>query len=91
MKFKFCGGCNPLYDRVAIYEKVKNKDLEIELIILNGCHRGCKKTIKERNYINIQEFFITHSSKYWNEEEIMKWIHKESEKKKRGKKIRKKD
>ena len=83
MKFKFCGGCNPLYDRVAVSQKIKEleKELEIELIILNGCHRGCGKKEEEVSCINIQEFFITHSSEYWNEEEIIKWIYEESKKK----------
>lgn len=74
MVIKFCGGCNPLYDRVSIANRMKQYELKIDILLLNGCHRGCKKGEKEKRNINVQEFFITHSSEEWREEKIIEWI-----------------
>lgn len=74
MIVQFCGGCNPLYDRIYVCNQIKKYDLKIDVLLLNGCHRGCKKRIGEKRYINVQEFFITHSSEEWREEKIIEWI-----------------
>lgn len=80
MKIIFCGGCNPLYKRVEVYEKIKEEleklDSEYEYIILNGCHRGCRKVDNDSKIIGIQEFFIQNPSKNWTEEKIIEWIYK---------------
>ena len=38
MEIRFCGGCNPLYHREKLYEKLKLLSLNEEeiIIILNG-------------------------------------------------------
>ncbi len=80
MKIIYCGGCNPLYKRVEVYEKIKNEllklDLEYEYLILNGCHRGCRKVDLNCKTINVQDFFNQSTTKNWTEEEIIKWIYK---------------
>ena len=63
MKIKFCGGCNPFYDRKKVY-----------IIILNGCQRGCRKILKDKNIINVQEYIINNDLKDINEEKIYNWI-----------------
>ncbi|MBS9775606.1 MAG: hypothetical protein KGV57_00775 [Fusobacterium sp.] len=81
MKIIFCGGCNPLYQRVEVYEKLKELLEEIETgydyLILNGCHRGCRKVDKNLKVIKAQDFFIENSSANWTEEKIIEWILKE--------------
>jgi len=71
IRFKFCGGCNPLYDRKKVYENIKfiikSNELFTNLkreyiIVLNGCQRGCIK-IAELNedlyiVINTQNYLI---------------------------------
>ena len=69
MKIKFCGGCNPFYDRKKLYIMLlKNKEIQKldKIIILNGCQRGCRK--------NIQEYIINNDLKDINEEKIYNWI-----------------
>lgn len=77
MKVKFCGGCNPLYDRKKVYEKLlQNKELaEKDInIILNGCQRGC---IQDENFeINSQEFILANSGKEINKQNLYEWIVK---------------
>ena len=48
MEIRFCGGCNPLYHREKLYEKLKFLTLDLDkevIIILNGCQRGCIKIL----------------------------------------------
>lgn len=79
MKIIFCGGCNPLYDRVKIYEKLKDEleyNNSYDFLILNGCHRGCRKVESNFKIISMQDFFIENSyDKDWTEEKILNWIH----------------
>ena len=59
MKIKFCGGCNPFYDRKKVYIMLlKNKKVQKldKVIILNGCQRGCRKILKDKNIINVPIF-----------------------------------
>lgn len=73
MEIRFCGGCNPLYHREKLYEKLKFLTLDKEvIIILNGCQRGCVKVLENKNIINVQEYLI-HIGKF-DEDEILKWI-----------------
>lgn len=50
---KYCGGCNPTYDRVELVQQIKSRlearflfirhdqqDLD-GLLLINGCHRSC--------------------------------------------------
>lgn len=75
MEILFCGGCNSLYNRMTVYHKMKNRQLEgIDFLILNGCHRGCRKVAMKPKTINVQEFFTTRSSEEWREEKIIEWI-----------------
>ena len=66
MKIKFCGGCNPFYDRKKLYIMLlKNKKIQKldKIIILNGCQRGCRKSLKNKNIINVQEYIINNDLK----------------------------
>ena len=74
MEIRFCGGCNPLYPREKLYEKLKllPPSKEEVIIILNGCQRGCVKALGNKRVINIQEYLV-HIGKF-HEEEILKWI-----------------
>lgn len=74
MEIRFCGGCNPLYHREKLYEKLKllPPSEEEVIIILNGCQRGCVKALGNKRMINIQEYLV-HIGKF-HEEEILKWI-----------------
>ena len=73
MKIKFCGGCNPFYDRKKVYIMLlKNK--KDKVIILNGCQRGCRKSLKDKNIINVQKYIINNDLKDINEEKIYNWI-----------------
>ena len=77
MKIKFCGGCNPFYDRKKLYIMLlKNKEIQKldKIIILNGCQRGCRKSLKDKNIINVQEYIINNDLKDINEEKIYNWI-----------------
>ncbi|QUH26985.1 hypothetical protein [Serpentinicella alkaliphila] len=62
---KYCGGCNPMYDRNALYEAVKVKYSNIYTFhsansnngfdyiwIISGCKRQCVNVeeIKDRGY-----------------------------------------
>lgn len=77
MEIKFCGGCNPLYDRKKVYimllENKKIKNLN-KLIILNGCQRGCKKNLNDKNVIDVQKYIIQNDLKSINEKNIYNWI-----------------
>ncbi|BBA51798.1 hypothetical protein [Fusobacterium varium] len=75
MEIRFCGGCNPLYHREKLYEKLKFLTLDLDkevIIILNGCQRGCIKILENKSTINVQEYLI-HIGKF-DEDEILKWI-----------------
>lgn len=74
MEIRFCGGCNPLYHREKLYEKLKllPPSEEEVIIILNGCQRGCVNALGNKRVINIQEYLV-HIGKF-HEEEILKWI-----------------
>ncbi|MBM4278644.1 MAG: hypothetical protein FJ130_12310 [Deltaproteobacteria bacterium] len=50
---KYCGGCNPSYERVAIVQRAQSRlkdrflflrhdepDIEV-MVLLSGCHRAC--------------------------------------------------
>lgn len=56
MKIKFCGGCNPFYDRKKVYQMLlNNKNIQsiAKTIILNGCQRGCRKITETEIIINV--------------------------------------
>ncbi len=77
MKIKFCGGCNPFYDRKKVYIMLlKNKEIQEldKIIILNGCQRGCRRELKNKNIINVQEYIIKNDLKDINEKNIYNWI-----------------
>lgn len=75
MKIKFCGGCNPLYDRKKIYEKLLKTNLKSDkLIVLNGCQRACK-TFQE-DEINSKEFILKNLNEGIKEEKLYEWILK---------------
>lgn len=84
IEFKFCGGCNSQYDREKVYECLLKKLVYMiscdirnkELVILNGCKKGC---VKSKNYTNIydkvintQSFLISNNKV--SEENIIDWI-----------------
>lgn len=53
-----------------------NKDIQRldKIIILNGCQRGCGKSLKDKNIINVQEYIINNDLKDVNEKNIYSWI-----------------
>lgn len=55
---------------------LKNKKVQKldKVIILNGCQRGCRKSLKDKNVINVQEYIINNDLKDINEEKIYNWI-----------------
>ena len=55
---------------------LKNKKVQKldKVIILNGCQRGCRKSFKDKNIINVQEYIINNDLKDINEEKIYNWI-----------------
>jgi hypothetical protein len=77
---KYCGGCNPAYERVEMIEKVqfrlgdqflfhRHVDEEIEaLILVSGCPRACagKELIQEKNC-----YSVTGEGDY---ETLIKWL-----------------
>jgi hypothetical protein len=86
--FKFCGGCNPLYDRSKVYRDVRealsgrtalvDNDCRGQiLIILNGCRSGCIKSAEYQDYfgnvINTQNYLTAFQSS--SAEDIIKWIN----------------
>lgn len=78
MKIKFCGGCNPVYNRLKLYQmllensRINSSD---KTILLNGCQRGCKKITENNNLINIQEYVISNNDlRNINENDIYIWI-----------------
>lgn len=86
--FKFCGGCNPLYDRKKVYsivsqlfndEEVTDRGLQKQiLIILNGCQRGCVKPKQYKEIfdeiLDIQQCLVSlHTEEI---EDIVHWIQK---------------
>lgn len=79
MKIKFCGGCNPFYDRKKVYQMLlNNKNIQSidKTIILNGCQRGCRKITETEIIINVQDYIIKNNSEDINEENIYNWILK---------------
>ena len=55
---------------------LKNKKVQKldKVIILNGCQRGCRKSLKDKNIINVQKYIINNDLKDINEEKIYNWI-----------------
>jgi len=78
---KYCGGCNPAYERVEMIEKVqfrlgdqflfhRHGDEEVEaLILVSGCPRACagKELIQEKNSC----YSVTGEGDY---EALIKWL-----------------
>lgn len=61
---KYCGGCNPLYNRVKLVQEV-SQILDIEpvygepesgdiYLLISGCSRGCLKSSPNKNVITIE-------------------------------------
>lgn len=87
--FKFCGGCNPLFDRSRVYNRTKqllnnqeeiNKEYSLEtLIILNGCTRGCivpeEFQEKYNSIIDTQNYLVSPHAKEAGD--ISNWIEGE--------------
>lgn len=75
---KYCGGCNPSYERVEIVERIqkkfKNRFLfllnkepgsEIELLVLiNGCQRAC--ALSALNSPTLPHFSVTKEGDFEN-------------------------
>ena len=69
---KYCGGCNPKYDRVGALEKakkelenhlffyVKDKEIYDYIFVICGCHAICAS---HENIKFIKDKFILQSSK----------------------------
>ena len=73
---KYCGGCNPSYERVEIVERIQNqfkdrflflpyKDHENDLIVfVNGCQRAC--AFSTLNSLTLPHFSVTKESDFEN-------------------------
>ncbi|MDY6821294.1 MAG: hypothetical protein SVN78_06705 [Deferribacterota bacterium] len=74
-EFIFCGGCNPIYDRLYLKDllvKKLNSNLPI-LIILNGCFMACEKVDDYCGYevvINISDYLDLFNKSNNSEEKI---------------------
>ena len=76
---KFCGGCDPAYDRVEYFESIKeaagdhldwvsNNSSALEtLLVINGCGRACP--LKELN-IEPGRAFISLTNKAFTPERV---------------------
>lgn len=64
VRVKFCGGCNPRYDRVAAYEVLKekfdltNEDFADYVVVLAGCRVAC---VKHQNQIALEKKYVIHN------------------------------
>ena len=84
---KYCGGCNPTYERVEMIEKVqfrlgdqflfyRHGDEEIEVLILvSGCQRACAG--QGLNHGTDSSYSVTGEGDY---ETLIKWLTDFSEK-----------
>jgi hypothetical protein len=78
---KYCGGCNPAYERVEMIEKVQFRlgdqflfyphgDEEIEaLILVSGCQRACAD--RDLNQDRNSSYSVTGEGDY---ETLIKWL-----------------
>jgi hypothetical protein len=80
---KFCGGCNPTYDRLQYWEQIKAKTNGMvnwvgadqagcdAILIISGCHSACpEKNFQPADY----RLFITVTDNETSPEEIAKKI-----------------
>jgi len=78
---KYCGGCNPTYERVEIIQGVKShfrdqllftrheeKDIDV-LIIVNGCSRAC--AAQNLNQAEVPRYSVTEENDFEN---LMVWL-----------------
>jgi 4-hydroxybutyrate CoA-transferase len=73
---KYCGGCNPVYDRVEMIQRIqshfKDRYLFIRydepgidaMILINGCHRVC--SIHDLPPLGISSYSITGENDFKN-------------------------
>jgi hypothetical protein len=78
---KYCGGCNPLYERVEMIERVqfrfndrflflRHDDPDIDvLVLMSGCHRACAS--QDLNPTGIPYCSITGENDF---EILMNWL-----------------
>lgn len=78
---KYCGGCNPSYERVEMIQRVQSQlrdrflflphdESDIELMVLvNGCHRACAN--QEVNPTGILHYSVTGENDFEN---LMDWL-----------------
>jgi len=78
---KYCGGCNPRYDRTYLVKKITDeyKNLDFEkasdnvcydlVMIICGCSRACANHDK---LIGLQKIFICQESDYNKIKELLK-------------------
>ena len=85
---KYCGGCNPTYERVEIVERVRSRlkdrflflrydqqDLDV-LVLINGCPRSC--ATKNLEYKEVPYRSIVAENDF---ETLMDWLTALNEKK----------
>lgn len=78
--FKYCGGCNPGFDRVGFVKLLKQEFAELTfenadkntcydlIIIINGCIRACANNIS-LNYQQI--FYVTKETDFDNVKKVI--------------------
>lgn len=84
---KYCGGCNPSYERVEIVQRAQSQlkdrflflrhdepDIEV-LVLMNGCRRTCAS--QDMNPTGIPHFSVTGENDFEN---LMDWVTSLNEK-----------
>lgn len=82
---KYCGGCNPAYDRVELIKQIKlwwkDKCLFFRydeqnldgLLVINGCPRAC--AIENLNHMRIDCLFINGENDWGNSMDWLKTLN----------------
>lgn len=78
---KYCGGCNPNYERVEMIQRVRSqfenrfhfirhdqKDLDV-LVLMNGCSRAC--AAQNLNQAEVPRYSVTEENDFEN---LMDWL-----------------
>jgi hypothetical protein len=84
---KYCGGCNPGYERVEMIERVQFRfndrffslhhdepDIDV-LVLMSGCHRACAG--RDLNIAQIPNFSVTGENDFDN---LINWLKSHDQK-----------
>jgi len=86
---KYCGGCNPGYERVEMIEQVRFRfndrflffrhdepDIEV-MILLSGCHRAC--ATQDLNPTEISRYSVTGENDFENLIDCLTSLHEKGD------------